>query len=311
MYCLKTSYVNEQSTSQEGEYVPTRPQPVPQVGMTTYHSRRIIMAARNPKLKMAKIYDPNDDTKVRVSLPSWVNPITNKTTELFNGVPVFGKANTQPRTVATIDEMVTGDNVYFEIIGKAPEEDTIAHIFKKDLLPEKVEKLHPDVWMDVVHIVDECLAEGCTIEQTAYILATAYHESRLGLWMEELASGKAYEGRKSLGNTVRGDGVRFKGRGFVQLTGRRNYTYWAKRLKMPLLSNPDLVKESEVAARILVEGMMEGTFTGVGLPRFVSKLGETVDFINARKVVNGLDRAAMIAGHADAALAYLKPLWTH
>jgi len=112
---------------------------------------------------------------------------------------------------------------------------------------------------------------------------------------------------------VRGDGVRFKGRGFVQLTGRRNYTYWAKRLKMPLLSNPDLVKESEVAARILVEGMMEGTFTGVGLPRFVPSVETPLgpDFYNARKVVNGKDRAAMIAGHADAALAYLKPLWTH
>ena len=102
------------------------------------------MAARNPKLKMAKIVDPGEKKKIKVSLPSWVNPITNKTTELFNGVPVYGRATLPPKGFDTIGQDITLDNVYFDMASPPTEEDTIAHIFKKDLLPEKIEKLHPD-----------------------------------------------------------------------------------------------------------------------------------------------------------------------
>ena len=147
-------------------------------------------------------------------------------------------------------------------------------------------------------IVQEAQRQGVQNKaQLAYILATATHESGAGKYMEEFASGRAYEGRRSLGNTQPGDGVRFKGRGYVQLTGRRNYTDWSRRLGMDLVGNPRLVENPQVAAKILVGGMMGGTFTGRGLGSYIN--GQQTDFHNARRTVNGTDRAGSIAGIAQ------------
>jgi putative chitinase len=64
-----------------------------------------------------------------------------------------------------------------------------------------------------------------------HFLAQCSHESNGGRWMKELASGDAYEGRKDLGNTQNGDGPRYKGAGFIQVTGRYNYQQFANYIK--------------------------------------------------------------------------------
>lgn len=63
---------------------------------------------------------------------------------------------------------------------------------------------------------------------------------------------KRYDGRKDLGNVQPGDGARFKGRGFIQLTGRANYEKYGKRLNLDLVGKPELALEPKTAAKILV-----------------------------------------------------------
>ncbi|HEY9829676.1 MAG TPA: CHAP domain-containing protein, partial [Stenomitos sp.] len=147
-------------------------------------------------------------------------------------------------------------------------------------------------------ILAQAQADGVTdVGQIAYILATAERESHLGELMEELASGAAYEGRADLGNTQPGDGVRFKGRGYVQITGRSNYTKWSQRLSIDLVGQPTKAAEAAIAAKILVQGMRDGTFTGKKLSDYIN--GSNRDFYNARRIVNGTDQAGYIAQRAE------------
>ena len=132
----------------------------------------------------------------------------------------------------------------------------------------------------------------------AYMLATGHHESDRWRTMEEYASGDAYEGREDLGNTQKGDGRRFKGRGLCQITGRRNYADWSKRLGVDLIALPDLASDLGYAVPVLIDGMILGTFTGHKIGRYIT--GSKKDYAGARRVINGTDRADLIAGYANA-----------
>lgn len=88
-----------------------------------------------------------------------------------------------------------------------------------------------------------------TPKRQAAFLAQLAHESGEFRYMEEIASGRAYEGRRDLGNTQPGDGVRFKGRGPIQLTGRANYTAASRALGVDLVSNPSRAAQPDVAFR--------------------------------------------------------------
>jgi phage protein D len=156
-------------------------------------------------------------------------------------------------------------------------------------------------------IVAECLRQGVTDRaQIAYILATAKHESGNFIYLEEIASGEAYEGAEDLGNTQPGDGVRFKGRGYVQITGRRNYQVYSDLLGQDFVSNPAGMADPNVALFTLVDGMKNGRFTQVALGEYVG--GGQSDFYNARRVVNGTDQADLIAGYAQEYLGQLDSL---
>lgn len=80
----------------------------------------------------------------------------------------------------------------------------------------------------------------------AHFLAQLMHESANFLYMEEIASGAAYEGREDLGNTQPGDGKRYKGRGPIQVTGRANYRRYGRLLGIDLESNPTLASDPSI-----------------------------------------------------------------
>lgn len=145
-------------------------------------------------------------------------------------------------------------------------------------------------------LVERMVTDGgwMTVQHIAYGLATVHHECD-GTFepIKEYADGSAYEGRDDLGNIHDGDGPRFKGRGFPQLTGRRNYHKATVLLRglgvdVDLVKNPDLAMEWEYAYQIMTAGMYGRglTFTGRQLTDYDEPDG-TFDYKNARRIING------------------------
>lgn len=156
---------------------------------------------------------------------------------------------------------------------------------------------------------------GWPLSWTAYALATAFHETAHTMQPVVEQGGAAYFTRMydpaglrpavaaQLGNIEAGDGCRFCGRGYVQLTGRSNY------VRAGLLDAPDRALDPQVAADILERGMREGWFSGRRLIDVLPLGGRATraQFVAARRIINGQDRASLIADYAlrfqDALLA--------
>jgi putative chitinase len=119
----------------------------------------------------------------------------------------------------------------------------------------------------------------------AYAFGTAHHETdrKFGPIREYgLGRGKPY--------------TPYYGRGLVQLTWDYNYAKMGKKLGIKLLQNPDLALEVKNAIPIMFIGMTEGLFTGKGFANFFSKTKE--DWVQARRIINRLDKAQLIADYA-------------
>lgn len=165
-------------------------------------------------------------------------------------------------------------------------------------------------------ILAACGAADWGPRWTAYALATADRETGGTMQPIKEWGGNAYFFRrydpqghnphiaKQLGNNVPGDGVLYAGRGYVQLTGRRNYAKAGEALGYPLVGNPDLALRQDIAAAIMTRGMAEGWFTGKKLGDYITK--DACDFRNARRVINGTDHADEIAAEAGRYLDALK-----
>lgn len=162
-------------------------------------------------------------------------------------------------------------------------------------------------------ILEALAAGGWGVAWTAYGLATAYHETAHTMAPIDERGGDDYFRRlydvtglnpkraKAMGNTQPGDGARYHGRGYVQLTWKSNYVRAAKELKQPIDAQPDLALRPDLAAAIMALGMEEGWFTGKGLGRYIDKAATSATpkaYGLARYVINGTDRAADIAAYA-------------
>lgn len=153
--------------------------------------------------------------------------------------------------------------------------------------------------------------EGLPRSHRAYILATAWHETAATMQpvRETLASTdqaavnrmeKAWKGGrlkdvKTPYWRFDASGKTWLGRGYVQLTHRDNYAKAAALTGVDLLGDPGRAMQPSVAAKILVEGSQIGLFTGKRLSHFLPG-----DYLGARNIINGTDKASLIAGYAEA-----------
>jgi putative chitinase len=156
----------------------------------------------------------------------------------------------------------------------------------------------------------EAILKTCTVlsdqRQVAYVLATIYHECDGTMQpIEESGKGAGYDYGKKL-KRGGGPGKRipyetpdqiYYGRGYVQLTWYENYAIQSKLLDMDLLNRPELALQPDIASKILIHGMIHGDFTGHYLAQFINT--NECDYVNARKIINGLDCAEKIAGYAQ------------
>lgn len=117
-----------------------------------------------------------------------------------------------------------------------------------------------------------------TPKRLQHYLAQIAHESGELRYVVEIASGKAYEGRADLGNTHPGDGVKFKGRGLIQITGRANYEAYRKYCGFDVVSRPTLLEQPLGAVR---SSMWYWNTHGL------NQLADTDDILKVTRRING------------------------
>jgi len=168
------------------------------------------------------------------------------------------------------------------------------HFFEK-LITNGLFKEFTVAQMETINaVLNECAKQGATIQQSAYIFATAYHEcfnprhpgTRLTPIVE--FGGEKYLRSKKY--------YPYYGRGLSQLTWIDNYKKEAARLKIDLVNKPELILHIPTAANSHVYCMLKGVYTGRKLSDYIGH--GKCDYMNARRIVNGMDRASLIAEYA-------------
>lgn len=149
----------------------------------------------------------------------------------------------------------------------------------------------------------------------AYILATAYHETAFTIYpISEIGKGrtrkygKVFKNSKGLRYGIKnskGEAYDYEmypytyyGRGLVQLTWWDNYSTMSPICGIDLVSNPEEANNPKYASKILVYGMIKGSFTGAKLSSYIKYGLQSHEFVNARRIINGTDKASSIAAHA-------------
>ena len=151
-------------------------------------------------------------------------------------------------------------------------------------------------------IKSECTKQGLGLKtQIAYVLATADHETAHtfqpvaeAFWIKPDAEAWRKQNLRY---------YPYYGRGYVQLTWKNNYALYGQLLGIDLVNKPDLALDPRTALFVLVHGFKTGVFTGRKLTDYVNN--HSTDFVDARRCINGTDKAAEIAAGAQSFLAQL------
>lgn len=153
------------------------------------------------------------------------------------------------------------------------------------------------------YLVQRCEEYQLTYPETAYVLATAYHETGY----LETVNGKKVMNRDMLPIRERGGEAYLRskkyyphvGEGYVQLTWLENKIRVGKLIGKDLVNTPNILLDPDVASEIMIKGMVFGWFTGVGFHRKCPVYRyNKASYIRARKIVNGTDKAEKIADYA-------------
>ena len=143
-------------------------------------------------------------------------------------------------------------------------------------------------------VLNELACYDLSAQEKAYMLATAYHETKYTMQPVREAYWLSEAWRKK--------NLRYYphyGRGYVQLTWPFNYERADRELGLngALVANLDLAMQPDIAAKIMIYGMREGWFTTKKLSDYI-KNGKA-DYVGARRIINGTDDARLIAGYAE------------
>lgn len=164
-------------------------------------------------------------------------------------------------------------------------QDTVVSMINEDILKKVVTPKGNKVIIDqIAEHLDRLMPEYevNTHLRICHFLAQVAHESdgfnTLHEYWGPTDAQKRYEGRKDLGNTVKGDGKRYMGRGLIQLTGRANYRQYGKRINVDLENNPELAADPENSVRLALE-----YWKTKGLNQFADK----DDILTITKRING------------------------
>lgn len=114
------------------------------------------------------------------------------------------------------------------------------------VMPHALQRM--DTWLEPLNTAMDKFQINTPLRIAAFLANVAVESMELK-YVKELASGSEYEGNHHLGNTQPGDGVRFKGRGLMQITGRKNYGLVATALGLPLLDHPEMLELPVYAAQ--------------------------------------------------------------
>jgi len=154
----------------------------------------------------------------------------------------------------------------------------------------------------IAAIKSECIRQGIGLKsQIAYVLATAYHETNHTF--EPVTEAYWLSDPDTYLRQHHADYYPYYGRGYVQLTWENNYAKYGKILNKDLVGHPELALDPEIALFVLVHGFKTGVFTGRKITDYIDV--QKTDFVNARRCINGLDRAQDIANMAMKYLAEL------
>ncbi len=255
-------FVNDRGTATQGPAQPTPSQPTPseptspaaRAGVPQSDLQRGMQGEEVRQLQSALVQLGHMTQAQMDTGPGVFGPQTEASLKSFqaaNGVPSTGFYGPMTREAMTrVAGGASGPTGPGPVTGPGTEPGTAGGVSMRQLrsiMPNLSEARAQEMLPHLNAAMQE--AGINTPRRQAAFLAQLAHESGEFRWMEEIASGAAYEGRLDLGNTQPGDGVRFKGRGPIQLTGRSNYRAAGQALGIDLENNPRRAADPDVGFR--------------------------------------------------------------